>query len=95
MPNLREIQQQRELLEQSKVDSWDSTKTSIWRSGETSATREVPHVPRRGNLRDEFAAAALTGILANAGLCNDIGDEDVATYAYDYADAMIDARNKK
>jgi hypothetical protein len=57
--------------------------------------REVPHVPRRGNLRDEFAAAALTGILANAGLCNDIGDEDVATYAYDYADAMIDARNKK
>ena len=53
--------------------------------------REVPHVPRRGNLRDEFAAAALTGMLLDPVYPADV----VATYAYGYADAMIDARNKK
>ena len=40
-------------------------------------------------LRDYFAASALQGLLANGcyGSCN-----SAATNAYDYADAMIEAR---
>lgn len=45
----------------------------------------------RRRLRDKFAAAALTGLLAaekDGSLCNDV----VAKYAYAAADAMMTAR---
>ena len=42
-------------------------------------------------LRDQFAMAALTGLMANYG--NDIGsDEDRARWSYEQADAMMKAR---
>jgi hypothetical protein len=44
------------------------------------------------NLRDEFAMAALTGlVVANYGK-KDIDPMDVASWAYGIADAMMEAR---
>ena len=45
-------------------------------------------------LRDQFAMAALTGILAGSPN-SEIGPEDYAHDAYMFADAMIEARGKK
>ena len=43
-------------------------------------------------LRDTFAAAALTGLLANDDLC--AGDDKLSCMAYQIADAMLEERNK-
>jgi hypothetical protein len=43
------------------------------------------------NLRDYFAAAALTGLLANASEVND----ELAAEAFTAADAMLAARERK
>lgn len=43
------------------------------------------------SLRDTFAAAALTGLLANDDLC--AGDDKLSRMAYDIADAMLRERN--
>lgn len=40
-------------------------------------------------LRDYFAAAALTGMVSFLG---DVGAGNTATFAYEYADAMLKAR---
>jgi hypothetical protein len=44
-------------------------------------------------LRDTFAAAALTGLLADQSL-SDLGDITIATRAYELASAMIEERVK-
>ena len=46
----------------------------------------------RQELRDRFAMAALTGVLAHPTRFNNSYD-DVAESAWDYADAMMKARN--
>ncbi len=45
-------------------------------------------------LRDEFAMAALTGLLANAVDDGSMGAEDWASDAYLFADKMMEARKK-
>ena len=46
-------------------------------------------------LRDQFAMAALTGLLANSGDVSCSAREGFAKVAYDYADAMLKARGAK
>jgi hypothetical protein len=47
-----------------------------------------------GCLRDYFAAAALPAVIATHR--RDVyGKRDIASIAYDYADAMIDKRNMR
>ena len=43
--------------------------------------------------RDAFAAAALTGMLANPGY--PLRPPNAAEFAFDYADAMLEARDRK
>lgn len=50
-----------------------------------------PIKPTRDELRDRFAMAALTGVLAHPTRFNNFYD-DVAESAWDYADAMMKAR---
>ncbi len=47
----------------------------------------------REQLRDKFAASALEGMLANPN--NDGYVHNYATWAYEYADEMLKARDKK
>ncbi len=62
--------------------------------------RRAPAVPRRVDARDLFAMAALQGVLANPdtfrgeGTCS-LSEEDIATVAYAYADAMLAERKRK
>jgi hypothetical protein len=59
--------------------------------------KERAHVPKDGSLRDQFAMAALTGILAygKGSLFRDDGtDADVANFAYACADAMLERRRE-
>lgn len=44
-------------------------------------------------LRDQFASAALTGILSNSSIFFDDNDK-IAKVSYEIADAMIEARKK-
>jgi hypothetical protein len=46
----------------------------------------------REQLRDKFATSALQGVLAREG--NDGYPQDYAKWAYEYADAMLEARDK-
>lgn len=46
-------------------------------------------------LRDYFAAAAMTGLLANSQPDYNTGTESVSRLAYHYADAMLAARDAK
>lgn len=57
-----------------------------WMVGQTDA----PHPPK--TLRDEFAMAAMQGLLSNPTF--DAKPEDVADIAYDHADAMLRERMK-
>lgn len=43
-------------------------------------------------LRDQFAMAALTGILSKLGI--NVNDREMASYAYVFADAMLKERAK-
>jgi len=52
-------------------------------------TNEVPNI----TLRDYFAAKALQGLLANAN--NDGFKAQYARWAYEYADAMLLAREEE
>jgi hypothetical protein len=48
------------------------------------------------NLRDYFAAAALTGLLAiSRDWVDEITSERIAAWAYEQADAMLAARERK
>ena len=53
----------------------------------------VESVEERPQLRDQFAAAALTGVLAMQKAS--FYPSDVASYAYEIADAMLAAREVK
>ena len=58
-------------------------------------SREMPYIQEGMTLRDYFAATAINGILSNegrAGTPESILDD--CSRAYQYADAMLDARNK-
>jgi len=46
-------------------------------------------------LRDEFAKAALTGTLASIKPGERVSYDDVAMWAYNHADAMIEERNRE
>ena len=50
----------------------------------------------RGNLRDKFAMAALTGMLSRIDVLknSDDDDEDIAACAYELVDVMLDARGE-
>jgi len=48
--------------------------------------------PKTATLRDQFAIAALTGLLANPDAAK---YKDRAEVAYNYADAMLKAREHK
>lgn len=50
-------------------------------------------LPEQKTLRDEFAMAALTGLIANPQNMNALKQN--AEAAYRYADAMLEARKKK
>jgi len=50
--------------------------------------------PEAKTLRDEFAMAALTGLLANSVDDGSMGAEDWASDAYLFADKMMEARKK-
>jgi hypothetical protein len=56
--------------------------------GPTEKARDL-HTPIRGTLRDTFAAAALTGILAGQREAWDI--PTYTAHAYEFADAMLEA----
>ena len=47
------------------------------------------------SLRDVFAAAALQGIIINRDLFFEQSNEEAAKCAYEAADAMIEARERK
>lgn len=50
-------------------------------------------VPRSGmTLRDYFAAAALTGLVEQAGVLH---DRELAKWAYEFADAMLAVRESQ
>lgn len=63
------------------------------------------HLSSGITLRDYFAAAALTGLLSDNATCQQISqqatkrgidnDEATSITAYEYADAMLAARNKQ
>ena len=58
---------------------------------EYSRTGSDMHIEPRNALRDEFAMAALQGMMSKYG--NDEGtDEDRAKWAYEQADAMMEQR---
>lgn len=46
-------------------------------------------------LRDQFAMAALTGMLAEDYSTTDLNPSEIASDAYGYADAMLKAREVK
>ncbi|MFZ6727386.1 hypothetical protein ACO0K2_17985 [Undibacterium sp. MH2W] len=56
------------------------------------ALAEEEQKPQEKTLRDEFAMAALTGMLADSEYAGNV--DDYAHYAYKCADAMIKARSK-
>lgn len=51
-------------------------------------------IERGMTLRDHFAAAALTGLLANSQPDYNTGTESASHLAYGYADAMLTEREK-
>lgn len=68
---------------------------------ERTTTEELPKAaPFPGDLRDYFAAAALTGLLAGSatfakqGVPVDRNEDTVSQFAYTTADAMMKAREK-
>ena len=54
--------------------------------------REIAEATERQRLRDQFAAAALTGLLAS--MQKNVLAEDAASHAYEIADAMMAARER-
>jgi hypothetical protein len=54
--------------------------------------REIAEATERQRLRDQFAAAALTGLLAS--MQKNVLAEDAASHAYEVADAMMAARER-
>ena len=66
-------------------------------SDETEAILAACRADTRRELLDRFAMAALTGLLARADVSpdSDYSDcEDVALFAYELADAMMQEREK-
>jgi len=59
-------------------------------------TKQVMTQEEKGTLRDQFAMAALTGLLTNPGCLNQHPPAyaDYAERVYKYADAMMEARKK-
>ena len=50
------------------------------------------HIPKNGNLRDQFAMAALTGILAYEYSTEERMVREIANFAYTCADEMLKRR---
>jgi oligoendopeptidase F len=66
-------------------------------SGVKEAVNQLVECDRLPTLRDYFAAQALTGILSDLKYYDSNLESpfDVAKFAYEYADAMLAAREKK
>lgn len=73
--------------------------TTLYHAPETVLPEEVTllaeevlntrRILAKKNLRDEFAMAALTGLMDYAAIGVDMNEQVLAGLAYDYADAMI------
>lgn len=57
-----------------------------------SSLKQLAEITARTQLRDQFAGLALQGMLS-AGK-SDLYPEEFASWAYAYADAMLEARDK-
>lgn len=60
--------------------------------GIESSLRQLAEVSGRTQLRDTFAQFALQGMIAKGW---DLYPEEYALKAYEFADAMLEARDKK
>ena len=60
----------------------------------TLSGRDYALMIAKATLRDQFAMAALTGIMANP-VYNDEDSDDIAVIAYGMADHMLAAREQK
>jgi hypothetical protein len=56
-----------------------------------SSLKQLAEITARTQLRDQFAGLALQGMLAGK---SDLYPEEYASWAYAYADAMLEARDK-
>jgi hypothetical protein len=63
----------------------------MMRRAESVRQAQADHAERQ-RLRDQFAAAALTGLLAS--MQKNVLAEDAAAHAYEVADAMMAARER-
>jgi hypothetical protein len=72
----------------------DSPKGSMLKPQDWRRLKPIEPSPEAKTLRDEFAMAALTGLLANAVDDGSMGAEDWASDAYLFADKMMEARKK-
>ena len=72
----------------------DSPKGSMLKPQDWRRLKPIEPAPEAKTLRDEFAMAALTGLLANSVDDGSMGAEDWASDAYLFADKMMEARKK-
>ena len=71
------------------TDEMREQKTYVWKMPE-SKTLTGTALLEMATLRDQFAMAALTGMLMRS-----VGYEETAEKAYKFADAMLEARKEK
>lgn len=71
------------------TDEMHEQKTYVWKMPE-SKTLTGTALLEMATLRDQFAMAALTGMLMRS-----VGYEETAEKAYKFADAMLEARKEK
>lgn len=80
------------MIEQWMKDCAESIAASGLRFGEGDIACEISEYHETG-LRDQFAMAAMSGMLANPSI--EMNNPDLANQSYDAADAMLKARETK
>jgi len=81
------------------TDPTNPQEPPILPAGTKARAMKAPTVEAEPSLRDRFAMAALTGMLAQSSevangytWANGNSEQQVSEYAYNYADAMLEAR---